>query len=171
MGFPRHEYWSRLPFPPPVDLPDPGIERLSLVSPALAGGFFTAAATWKRNLFYVFEMFDFPSQAFCSAGQWIPLEPYRDLGEKYAFICECLFNSCHLSEASGLHQEALALPLLCSLSASRVYESTCPRLLSVFNLGILLPESSVLTENHNFNFSSLLLPAVSQAHIGCLKHI
>ena len=43
--------------------------------------------------------------------------------------------------------------------------------LCLFNLGILLPESSVLTKNHNFNFSSLLLPALSQAHIGCLKHI
>ena len=32
MGFPRQEYWSGLPFPPPVDLPDPGIE---LMSPAL----------------------------------------------------------------------------------------------------------------------------------------
>ena len=26
MGFSRQEYWSGLPFPPPVDLPDPGIE-------------------------------------------------------------------------------------------------------------------------------------------------
>ena len=26
MGFPRQEYWSRLPFPSPVDLLDPGIE-------------------------------------------------------------------------------------------------------------------------------------------------
>ena len=26
MGFSRHEYWSGLPFPPPGDLPDPGIE-------------------------------------------------------------------------------------------------------------------------------------------------
>ena len=26
MGFPRQEYWSRLPFPSPGDLPDPGIE-------------------------------------------------------------------------------------------------------------------------------------------------
>ena len=38
-GFSRQEYWSVWPFPPPGDLPDPGIE---LVSPALAGGFFTA---------------------------------------------------------------------------------------------------------------------------------
>ena len=38
MGFSRQEYWSGLPFPPPGDLPDPGIEP---VSPALAGSFFT----------------------------------------------------------------------------------------------------------------------------------
>ena len=29
MGFPRQEYWSGLPFPPPGDLPDPGIIPLS----------------------------------------------------------------------------------------------------------------------------------------------
>ena len=32
------EYWSGLPFPPPGDLPDPGIKP---VSSALADGFFT----------------------------------------------------------------------------------------------------------------------------------
>ena len=41
MRFPREEYWSRLPFPPPRNLPDPGIEPMFLVSPALAGGFLT----------------------------------------------------------------------------------------------------------------------------------
>ena len=40
LGFPRKEYWSGLPFPPPGDLPDPGIEPTFLASPALAGGFF-----------------------------------------------------------------------------------------------------------------------------------
>ena len=34
----RQEYWSGLPFPPPGDLPDPGIEPASLAS---AGRFFT----------------------------------------------------------------------------------------------------------------------------------
>ena len=38
MGFPRQEYWTRLPFPSPGELPDPEIEP---VSPALASGFFT----------------------------------------------------------------------------------------------------------------------------------
>ena len=41
MGFFRQEYWSGLPFPPPGGLPNPGIEPASLVSPVLAGEFFT----------------------------------------------------------------------------------------------------------------------------------
>ena len=36
-GFPRQEYWSGLPCPPPGDLPDPGIRPVSLMSSALAG--------------------------------------------------------------------------------------------------------------------------------------
>ena len=35
MEFSRQEYWSGLPFPPPGDLPNPGIESASPVSPAL----------------------------------------------------------------------------------------------------------------------------------------
>ena len=35
MGFPRQEYWSGLPLPSPGDLPDPGINPTSIVSPAL----------------------------------------------------------------------------------------------------------------------------------------
>ena len=41
------EYWSGLPFPSPGDLPDPGVEPTSLVSPALAGRFFTTSVTWE----------------------------------------------------------------------------------------------------------------------------
>ena len=41
---------SGLPFPSPGDLPDPGIEVWSLVSPALAGGFFTTSTTWEAVL-------------------------------------------------------------------------------------------------------------------------
>ena len=33
--FSRKEYWNGLPYPPPWDLPDPGIEPMSLKSPAL----------------------------------------------------------------------------------------------------------------------------------------
>ena len=45
MGFSRQEYWSGLPCPPPGDLPHPGIKTTSLMSPALAGGFFSTSAT------------------------------------------------------------------------------------------------------------------------------
>ena len=48
MGFSRQEDWSALPcLPPPGDLPNPGIEPVSLMSPALAGGFFTTSNTWE----------------------------------------------------------------------------------------------------------------------------
>ena len=46
-NFPGLEYQSRLPFPSPEGLPSPGMEPTSPVSPALAGRFFTAGATWE----------------------------------------------------------------------------------------------------------------------------
>ena len=45
-GFSRQEYWSRLPFPPPGDLSELGIEP---VSPSLAGGFFKAEPPGKPH--------------------------------------------------------------------------------------------------------------------------
>ena len=50
MAFSRQEYWSRLPFPPPGDLPSPGIEPASLASPALPGRFFTTEPPQKPHL-------------------------------------------------------------------------------------------------------------------------
>ena len=47
MVFPRPEYWSGLPFPPPGDLPNLGVEP---VSPALAGEFFTTEPPGKPLL-------------------------------------------------------------------------------------------------------------------------
>ena len=38
MGFPRQEYWSGFPFPPPGKIPKPEIEAMSPLSPALTGG-------------------------------------------------------------------------------------------------------------------------------------
>ena len=47
MGSSSQEYWSALPCPSPGDLPEPGMEPVSLMSPALAGAFFTISATWE----------------------------------------------------------------------------------------------------------------------------
>ena len=49
MGFSRQEYWSGLPCPSPGDPADPGIKSMSLLSPALAGGFFNIRATWEAQ--------------------------------------------------------------------------------------------------------------------------
>ena len=46
MEFSRQEHWSGLPFPVPGNLPDPEIE---LMSPALAGRFFTTLPPGKPN--------------------------------------------------------------------------------------------------------------------------
>ena len=43
MGFPQQKYWIGLPFPPPRDLPNPGIKPKSPESPVLADRFFTTA--------------------------------------------------------------------------------------------------------------------------------
>ena len=53
MEFPRQGYWSGLPFPTPGELPDPGIEPESPVSPALAGGFLTASTTLEAPHLYL----------------------------------------------------------------------------------------------------------------------
>ena len=45
MGFPRQEFWSGLPFPPPGHDSHPGIEPASLISTALPGRFLTTSAT------------------------------------------------------------------------------------------------------------------------------
>ena len=50
IAFPRQEYWSGLPFPSPGDPPDPGIEPVSPVSPALVGGFFTTEPPGKPEI-------------------------------------------------------------------------------------------------------------------------
>ena len=47
MGFFRQEYWRGCHALLQGDLPNPGIELAYLLSPALAGGFFTTSATWE----------------------------------------------------------------------------------------------------------------------------
>ena len=49
MGVFRQDYWSGLPCPPPGDLAHPGIETTPLISPELAGGFFTINATCEAH--------------------------------------------------------------------------------------------------------------------------
>ena len=59
MGFSRQRYWSRLPFLPPGDLLNPGIEPKFFMSAALAGSFFTTSTTWEALGFMVPFYFDY----------------------------------------------------------------------------------------------------------------
>jgi len=65
VGFSRQEYWSGLPCSPPEDLPKPGIKPTSLMSPALAGWFFTTGTTWEAPLKCYNEL--------TSSSNWCPL--------------------------------------------------------------------------------------------------
>ena len=53
MGFFMQEYWSGVPFLPLGDLPEPAIKPVSLVSPALAGGFFTTSANCEALILFI----------------------------------------------------------------------------------------------------------------------
>ena len=76
MGFSRQKYWRGLPFYPPGDLPDRGIEPVSLASPALAGRFFTTEPLGSLGLGILIQ-YDFDSFAQnCT----FFLEPQFDLG-------------------------------------------------------------------------------------------
>ena len=57
MEFFRQEDWNGLPFLPPGDLPNPGVEPASLASPALAGGFSATAVPGKPHVFKVHQWY------------------------------------------------------------------------------------------------------------------
>ena len=82
MDFPRQEYWSGLPFPPPGDLPDRGIElaSLSLASLVLAGRFFTTVPLKKP-----------PDSSYILANI-----SRRDRAEDVMASSKCFYPVCHV---------------------------------------------------------------------------
>ena len=79
MGFPSSEYCNGVPFPPPGNPPNPGIEPESLVSP---GGFFTKGSTWEA-LMAVYVMV------------------YEDGGAREAFPLDLHFRKINSAEMCG----------------------------------------------------------------------
>ena len=80
MGFSRQEYWSGLPYPPPEDLLNPGIKPTSLLSPALAGGFFTNSATCiglAKNFVRIFLSRGIGQPNKCDCHYWVCVSPLR----------------------------------------------------------------------------------------------
>ena len=87
-GFSRQEYWSRSPCPPPGDLPDPGIEPMSLRSPALAGGFFTTLAKCVFNKCLLLVILYFPPVKVPPEAESSPMPSSSTTGD----IVNCALN-------------------------------------------------------------------------------
>ena len=84
-GFFKQEYWSGLPCPPPGDLPNPGIQPASLMSPSFAGKFFITDPLVAQS-----------EESACNAGDLgsIPgLGRSPGGGNGYPFQYSCLENS------------------------------------------------------------------------------
>ena len=91
MGFSRQEYWRKLPFPPPGDLPNPGIEPCILRLLRWGVNYLTWA-TWEarlttstlnkpaRHLEYKAESWDWCCSAMCHARDW---PEWRVFGKDY----------------------------------------------------------------------------------------
>ena len=68
MGFSRQEHWRGVPYPPPGDLPNPGIKSTSLTPPALAGRFCATSTAWEAQ-------YQYPGISTVSSEDWaIPLD-------------------------------------------------------------------------------------------------
>ena len=92
-GFSRQEYWSVLPFPSPGDLPDPGIELASLLSPALAMGSLPPAP---------------PGKPLLALLLYLPLSPHLTSDHKHDCVGSFHFlvtNPVPFESSRGLHKE------------------------------------------------------------------
>ena len=114
MEFSRQEYWSGLPFFPPGDLPDPGIEHMS---PALTS-FFTAEPSGK---FHLLECLSSKSQAVSSTGEAVEKgNPWHNW-----LLFFLLFS--HQVVSSSLRPYGLQrLRFLCPSLSLEVCSNSCP---------------------------------------------
>ena len=92
MGVSRQECWSEFPRPPPGDLPDPGMEPASLMSPASAGGFLSTVPPGKST----------STTALC---QITPLSQYT---HSYAQVTRSM--SVHLGKRWARENRVVAVP-------------------------------------------------------------
>ena len=107
IGFSRQEYWSGLPCTTIGDLHNPGMETTSLMSPALAGGFFTTSPTWEAQAIYVspYQSFARNSGTYMSRIWVADLQVAHSLGfTKYCWIG--FLNACNQFTLSPTGQQS-----------------------------------------------------------------
>ena len=107
MEFSRQEYWSGLPFPPPENLPDPGIKPVSLRPLKLAGTFFTTAppgtTAFSMLLLLLLSCF---SRVWLCATLWTVcgqvLCPWDSPGKNIGVDCHALLQGIFPTQGSNL---------------------------------------------------------------------
>ena len=75
MGFSKQEYWSGSPFPSPGDLPNPGIEPTSLMSPSWTDGFFTTSAP---SVLICTSVFLSENPTLCGQDNWLSPRSFQE---------------------------------------------------------------------------------------------
>ena len=113
MGFPRQEYWSKLPFPPPGDNSDSGIKPMSS---ALAGWFFTT-----EPLGYIFFFLSYKQTCI---GQFLYIRRCSEDDNKETGVCS------YTSKRRGIRQQhrqkGLGLSRLENISRFCHFLAACP---------------------------------------------
>ena len=121
MGFSRQEYWNGLQFPTPGDLPNPGNKSASLMSPSLAGGFFTTSCIWEtfpvrgKRLINVLLTEDTFSSSNVYSGGGVLSVPYQKAKlSKFSHFCSWRGNG-HLwpEQRDSFHSCVTLTPVVC----------------------------------------------------------
>ena len=123
VGFSRREHWSGLPFPPPGDLPDPGIELSSLTSPASAGRVFTTEPSGRPISCYVLKSDERGSQQSLEMAQ-IPVAVLLRSHISAFFFCFLTEGSVRF-ERRALPRSPCRQMKMCEL-AFRIHDSLIP---------------------------------------------
>ena len=95
-GFSRQELWSGLLCPSPGDLPNPGIETASRMSPALANRFYTTSATCEALICACVLRCSVVSDSLRPHELWSArlLCPWDFSGKNYGVGCHFLLHLC-----------------------------------------------------------------------------
>ena len=119
MGFTRQEHWSEFPCPLRGDLPDTGIEPISLMSPAFTGGFFTTNATCRHQVTSVVSDSVRPHRLQPTR----LLHPWDSPGKNTGVGCHFLLQCMKVESESEVTQLCLTLrdPMDCSLPGSSIH--------------------------------------------------
>ena len=130
MGFSRQEYWSGFQCSPPGNLPNSGIKPTSLMSPTLAGRFFTTSASWEVSIHdYELFMSIFPFACVFNVFQQciiiLSIQVFHFLGQIYSlafysFCYNCIFFSLFLfflahCQCKVLHPETVLYVFIISI--------------------------------------------------------